>query len=1052
MKDQKKRKSGVYTLRWILILLLCNLVSHVANSQRLADLRPGGDNWGGRVASVCVNPTNANEIWIASEGGGLYQSMDGGYTWSHNTTFPGVGSNCVRMAPNNPDIIIATCGYDSKSDRHIGVWRSVDHGATWKKPDNRLYPQSTECPNKCGASGIEWVKNSNIVYVATDCGLLKSTNNGEVWEEVVVNEGPGGNDARDNWRARPNRVFSIHAINENNIIVGGESGVFYTSDGISWNRSIDGVPSFYCMHSFSSVPQNENFVFRADYNSRWLQYSINAGKSWQYLAPVSADLFFRNSTNQYAFDNAGNPVTRLNGNSPWLPFAGTLLATGNMPAFTRITNSDRGNGYFELYFCNGTKLFKTTLSLDPGTWNSASFKMLKLHHDDPSELCFHPVTKRPWILVGDGGISKTNDDGQSWVGVGTRLNGYNALQVTGLEVQNVTENNGKHDVNFVTWHNGSWASGDNGRTWTDKWPVEGTFITGNSIGSIRASDARNSIRPWNNNPEERGRFLDTYPGNFTPPRNKDWDRTISYFKDPLDGVVYTLVMTRGPGQIFYDKRRPGARSWTQILSDGRINPMSNPVFATSGTQVDAFFVDGSNRLVKVTNINGSSPWLGFINSRELGRIGISSGITGKPLLAVKPDNPQIMIASDIQNGLIQRSINGGVTWDSMITLNNLITDYGRLQYTIVPYHFNPNFSVDQGTHQVFEIAYNPYDPNMVLVGTYENGVFISNDAGLTWNPLEGTQKIPRITEIEFGNANTIYISSWGRGVWVYDTRFFIRRPVDYFPACKNCIVDPTTGTFLPINIITDPNICPVCRHIYLRKGEIIKYNFDKKNNKFTIYATQPEAVYFSGDEESTIEFEVLKGEAMPKITKQKHKCFLQKQQKSTESKNAIMGLVVNDGVVTAEIQNKDNQWQLSDQFFVEAMKGLPETNKPIIRTSIPLQKYDIYAVENSKANLTLSNENNGVIKQGDLIELKGSGFPTSSNNLGPITFYANEIRLDASAKPDEKGELSLSLSLPFPPGPVNIVALFETPEGLRKVQLRINIQNHDENEIQEIKK
>jgi hypothetical protein len=41
-----------------------------------------GIQMGGRAVSVAVDPTNADHIVVASEGGGLFRSVDRGVNWS----------------------------------------------------------------------------------------------------------------------------------------------------------------------------------------------------------------------------------------------------------------------------------------------------------------------------------------------------------------------------------------------------------------------------------------------------------------------------------------------------------------------------------------------------------------------------------------------------------------------------------------------------------------------------------------------------------------------------------------------------------------------------------------------------------------------------------------------------------------------------------------------------------------------------------------------------------------------------------------------------------
>ena len=96
----------------------------------------GANNIGGRVTDVVVDPTQANTIYVASAGGGVWKSTDAGmtYTPSWPADYPqAIGA----LARGSDGTLWAGTGEANASGGGItyvgdGVYRSTDGGVTWK--------------------------------------------------------------------------------------------------------------------------------------------------------------------------------------------------------------------------------------------------------------------------------------------------------------------------------------------------------------------------------------------------------------------------------------------------------------------------------------------------------------------------------------------------------------------------------------------------------------------------------------------------------------------------------------------------------------------------------------------------------------------------------------------------------------------------------------------------------------------------------------------------------------------------------------------------------
>ncbi|WP_426614776.1 beta strand repeat-containing protein [Bradyrhizobium sp. McL0616] len=130
-------------------------------------------------------------------------------------------------------------------------------------------------------------------------------------------------------------------------------------------------------------------------------------------------------------------------------------------------------------------------------------------------------------------------------------------------------------------------------------------------------------------------------------------------------------------------------------------------------------------------------------------------------IQIAPSNSSIMYM--MYDGYVFKSINKGTSWTQ--------TSFAQVSET-------PNDSY-RGFGQ--KMAIDPNNPNVIYVGTPQNGLFVTTDGGVTWQnvgampvPLsDGQGGYPGITGIEFdpalgatgGKTNTIFAASSGNGVY-----------------------------------------------------------------------------------------------------------------------------------------------------------------------------------------------------------------------------------------------------------------------------------------------
>ena len=178
----------------------------------LSNTTPANANFNvsGRITAVAAHPTDANIIYIAAAGGGVWRTANGGTTWTPLTdTQVTLSMGALAVARSNPLVIYAGTGeannsLDSNCGR--GILRSGDGGTTWLLGTG---PANVFSVNRMACSKIVVdPTNANIAYASMSgaatngvfangiTGVYKTTDGGATWTNVT---GANGKDALFPW-------------------------------------------------------------------------------------------------------------------------------------------------------------------------------------------------------------------------------------------------------------------------------------------------------------------------------------------------------------------------------------------------------------------------------------------------------------------------------------------------------------------------------------------------------------------------------------------------------------------------------------------------------------------------------------------------------------------------------------------------------------------------------------------------------------------------------------------------------------------------------------
>lgn len=766
--------------------LLATIIACCVSCTRVVPFQPGVAN-GGRAVSIAVNPVDNSQMIVASETGGMFATKDGGNTWRHIDGLSNFGINDVAFAPGSGDIVIATAGPAFKVVNDGFILRSTDGGSTWAQPPGSLPPTGPTCPPLPAAYGVSFEPATKNVYVATDCGLAVSNDAGASWGAVI---------SVDPNLTSQNSVKAVLALPGGDLVVATDNGV-YARIANSWTKATGGGPPFGgSNHSFAASPYNSKHIFFASaqgWNTYHLWLSIDGGLNW----PTDV--------------NAPNGWSR----APFVRTAKAVTGTANQ---------------FDVYWGAGDSgFFRATFAESAaGPTLVQSFASLGSDHADFADVAFDTGGTTPLLLATDGGVHKTPDKGASWTLAGGGAGGYDALQITEITGQAVSGQNPHQDLYFGTQDNKIWGSSDGGISWPASVCYEGFYLRtpptsvdhmiGNTPIKVIGA-APNCTSPWISdfhlsnltawpNPANAGvssPFLVKHryyiqqttvaqssacPNQsnvsefmLTPDEGVTWNNAFTICEE-----VWGIPMVVGPSSqptIYQSVRRPGLTANQQP----RVG------------------------LLKITNLFPGPAVVVDADVHGLGGLGVfPTMFAWYMVFGADTLNPDTLLAPDIDANQMKISRDGGQNWHSLSGLTDLVTATGTFNFAL-------------GLRPLVDaIGFDPHGSCLALVGTAQNGVLRTKDAGRDWDHIVGSDQITNLSSFYFPPTGPIIASTYGRGLWKLKMRRGKARcplfdiPQEHF--APPTLIDPLSGVRIPFKDIGDPTVCGACQYLIVKNGSI----------------------------------------------------------------------------------------------------------------------------------------------------------------------------------------------------------------------------------------
>jgi photosystem II stability/assembly factor-like uncharacterized protein len=132
------------------------------------------------ISAIEVAPADSKRIYVGTENGGIYRSLDSGDSWSGNLSsavLPGHSITRLATSPKDAETLFATVA----NFGHSHVFRSRDGGLTWEDVDKRQLP---DVPHHSIAIPAAF---PDTIYVASDAGVFVSQDAGGTWSNLNRN-------------------------------------------------------------------------------------------------------------------------------------------------------------------------------------------------------------------------------------------------------------------------------------------------------------------------------------------------------------------------------------------------------------------------------------------------------------------------------------------------------------------------------------------------------------------------------------------------------------------------------------------------------------------------------------------------------------------------------------------------------------------------------------------------------------------------------------------------------------------------------------------------
>ena len=262
------------------------------------EYRSIGPHRGGRSAAVTGVPGKPDLFYFGGTGGGVWKTEDGGQTYENiSDGYFGGSIGSVSVSKSDPNVIYVGGGevtLRGNVSSGYGLWKSVDAGKTWTfsgLPKSRHIPRIIIHPDNPDV--VYAAVLGNIYKPTSDRGVYKSTNGGKSWEKVLFSNADSGAVELVMDPTNPRILYaSTWRVNRTpySLNSGGEGSALWksTDEGQNWEEVSlnDGfAPGILGIIGVAVSPVNPQKVWAIVENKEkgGVYHSQDGGASWKHI-------------------------------------------------------------------------------------------------------------------------------------------------------------------------------------------------------------------------------------------------------------------------------------------------------------------------------------------------------------------------------------------------------------------------------------------------------------------------------------------------------------------------------------------------------------------------------------------------------------------------------------------------------------------------------------------------------------------------------------------------------------------------------------------------
>ncbi len=301
-----------------------------------------------RIARVAIDPWNSDRIFVAAMGTqfstdaqrGLYRSEDGGLNWSQ-VLFVNDSTGCadVVVNPAHPETVYCSTWervrrptYRRAFGPDCGIWRSIDHGATWMRLTNGL-PAPGDNVGRIALAIAPSRPSTVYAQIITGTiggysgrGMYRTTDGGATWTRRDISGFTGifggfgwyfGDMAVD--PTNPDKIYALGQV----LVRSTDGGVNFT--GIQGNAHVD-------HHAMWIDPSNPNRIYLGNDGGFWS--TTVGGTTWTQALTLDITQFYAGAI------DASNPARLMGGTQD----NSTPMTTGSPSGWFQALNV--GDGFY----------------------------------------------------------------------------------------------------------------------------------------------------------------------------------------------------------------------------------------------------------------------------------------------------------------------------------------------------------------------------------------------------------------------------------------------------------------------------------------------------------------------------------------------------------------------------------------------------------------------------------------------------------------------------------------------------------------------------------